>query len=96
VEDCYRGMFQHNTSLERAPFLLAPILVTNCYRYMFYGCTSLSYIKCLGANLNNNDSYTQNFTTGVSSSGTFVKKEGVTKWLTGNNGIPSGWTVTEE
>lgn len=96
VEDCYRGMFQHNTSLERAPFLLAPTLVTNCYRYMFYGCTSLSYIKCLGANLNNNDSYTQNFTTGVSSSGTFVKKAGVTKWLTGNNGIPSGWTVTEE
>lgn len=96
VEDCYRGMFQHNTSLERAPFLLAPTLVTNCYRYMFYGCTSLNYIKCLGANLNNNDSYTQNFTTGVSSSGTFVKKAGVTKWLTGNNGIPSGWEVTEE
>lgn len=63
---------------------------------MFYGCTSLNYIKCLMNNpyesgtseLFNMDSWLY----GVSQTGTFVKKYGI-YWPTGINGIPSGWTI---
>lgn len=92
--DCYRGMFQ-DTGLTRAPDLLVPTLSwSDCYRYMFYGCKSLSYIRCLASNPSN--TYTQNFTGGgVASSGTFVIKSGAS-WPSGANGIPSGWTVVPE
>ena len=94
--DCYRGMFQ-NTALVRAPFLLVETLSPSCkecYRYMFYGCKSLAYIKCLASNPSN--AYTQNFTGGgVAASGTFVKKKNVNSWPQGANGIPSGWDVED-
>lgn len=92
--DCYRGMFQ-DTGLTRAPFLLVETLSWNdCYRYMFYGCKKLSYIKCLANNPST--TYTTNFTGGgVAASGTFVKAASAT-WPTGINGIPSGWTVVDE
>ena len=96
--DCYRGMFQY-TGLTRAPFLLVETLSwSNCYRYMFYGCTKLAYIKCLASNPGT--TYTQNFTggnvgTGASGTKTFVKKAGVS-WPSGADGIPTGWTVDEE
>jgi hypothetical protein len=32
---------------------------------------------------------------GVSSTGTFVKNAAMTSLPTGNNGIPSGWTVQD-
>lgn len=91
AEDCYRGMFQY-TALVRAPFLLVETLSwANCYRYMFYGCKSLSYIKCLASNPSS--TYTQNFTGGgVAASGVFIRNENA-NWPVGVNGIPNGWTV---
>ena len=48
AEDCYRGMFQY-TNIEHAPDLLVEDISSspNCYRYMFYSCKKLNYIKCL-------------------------------------------------
>ena len=91
--DCYRGMFQ-DTGLTRAPFLLVETLSWNdCYRYMFYGCKKLSYIKCLANNPS--ATYTTNFTGGgVAASGTFVKAASAS-WPEGANGIPSGWSVVD-
>lgn len=96
AENCYRGMFQSNTSLEKAPFLPAITLSGNCcYQEMFNGCTKLSYIKCLASNPGTQ--YTTNFTGGVAASGTFVRNSVLTtSWPTGANGIPDGWTVTTE
>lgn len=94
--DCYRGMFQY-TALTRAPFLLVETLSWNdCYRYMFYACSKLSYIKCLAKNPSS--TYTQNFTGGgVAASGTFVKNSVMTTtWPTGANGIPNGWTIVDD
>lgn len=93
AESCYRGMFQQ-TAITKAPLLLVETLSWNdCYRYMFYGCKKLAYIKCLAKNPG--PTYTLNFTGGgVASSGTFVKNAAMTTtWPTGANGIPSGWTV---
>lgn len=67
--------------------------ISYCYNEMFYNCTSLSYIKCLTTSPNT--SQTWNWASGVAANGTFVKKQGVT-WESGNNGIPTGWTVLEE
>jgi hypothetical protein len=39
------------------------------------------------------NSYTSNWVSGVSSTGTFVKNAAATWDVTGVNGIPSGWTV---
>ncbi len=95
AKDCYRGMFQ-STAITKAPELLVETLSSNwsnCYRYMFYGCKSLSYIKCLATNPS--ASYTTNFTGGgVAAAGTFVKKSNVT-WPRGANGIPNGWDIVE-
>jgi hypothetical protein len=59
---------------------------------MFYGCTSLNYIKALFTTTPS-DSYTQNWVNGVASSGTFVKNSNATWNVTGVDGIPTGWTV---
>ena len=60
---------------------------------MFYGCTSLNYIKCLATNTS---AYycTSDWVSGVAASGTFVKDANTT-WTTGVNGAPSGWTVED-
>lgn len=94
ANSCYASMFYGSTSFTTAPELPATTLVNNCYEDMFRNCNSLNYVKCLATSL------TANFplyfwVAGVSPTGTFVKKAGVT-WPTGNNGIPSGWTVIEE
>ena len=89
----YSSMFSGCTSLEAAPELPATTLVYGCYRGMFRYCNKLNYIKCLGETgvANACDVWVQ----GVSPTGTFVKKAGVT-WPTGASGIPTGWTVIEE
>ena len=84
-------MFYTCTSLIKAPDLLAATLVSNCYMNMFTNCTNLSSIKCLGYNPN---AGAYQWVRGVSATGTFTKKAGVS-WPTGNNGIPNGWTVVE-
>ena len=93
---CYYYMFYGCTNLTKAPALPAATLVGECYKNMFRDCSSLNYVKCSGDPINSSMNYTSEWLSGVSLSGTFVKKSGVTTWWTGSSGIPSGWTVTEE
>jgi hypothetical protein len=59
---------------------------------MFYGCSKLNYIKMLATNISASNCL-NSWVSGVSSTGTFVKNVAATWNVTGNNGIPSGWTV---
>ena len=89
---CYAGMFKGCTSLQTAPELPVVTLADYCYYDMFSGCTALNYVKCLAETFKT--ASTSGWLSGVSQTGTFVKKQGVT-WETGASGIPSGWTVEE-
>lgn len=96
VYGCYYAMFQNCTSLTTAP-TLPDATVTKaglCYAFMFYGCSSLNYIKCLST-VSDISIYTQIWVKGVASTGTFVKNHSMSNWTTDNNGIPSGWTVED-
>ena len=90
---CYQQMFYGCTSLTVAPELPATTLVNSCYDSMFRGCTSLNYVKAMFTTTPSS-SYTSNWVSGVSSTGTFVKNSSATWDVTGVNGVPSGWTVT--
>lgn len=94
IQQCYAQMFRSCTNLVSAPTLPATILGSYCYYQMFNYCENLNYIKCL-ATTNIGSDNTYSWVQGVASTGTFVKKSGV-NWPTGENGIPSGWTVIEE
>ena len=91
---CYKGMFKGCTSLTTAPDLPAATLRDFCYEHMFSGCTSLNSITCL-ATTRIEYSNSVNWVAGVSPTGTFTKKAGVTTWPSGDNGIPNGWTVVD-
>lgn len=99
--NCCAGMFSNCKSLTVAPDLLATNLISNvnglgCYSGMFDGCSNLNYIKCLATTkVDNYDQwkYTQNWVNNVAASGTFVKDTNTQWWPTGDDGIPSGWTV---
>lgn len=95
AESCYNSMFSDCTSLNTAPALPSTTLVEGCYSYMFYGCTSLNSITCLATEGINENESTSDWVNGVASTGTFNRASGAT-WPTGNNGIPSGWTVNEQ
>lgn len=89
---CYQNMF-NGSSIDKAPLLPAPVLVDYCYYMMFLWCNTLNYIKTYANNISATGcmiSWLQS----TSSTGTFVKKRGVT-YPTGTDGIPSGWTVEE-
>lgn len=93
----YWYMFEKCAIVE-APELLAETLVQECYGNMFTGCTSLNYIKCMANSGFNAASAKTNWTSGVASSGTFVKDSGVSTdtWTRGNNGIPTNWLVYDD
>ena len=92
---CYQGMFQGCTSLTTAPELPATTLTSasGCYRQMFQNCSSLNYIKALFTTDPSSGSYTTNWVSGVAPTGTFVKSVAATWDVTGNNGVPTGWTT---
>ena len=92
---CYQCMFRNCTSLTTAPELPATTLAKYCYAYMFYDCSKLNYIKAMFTTTPSS-SYTNSWVYGVSSTGTFIKNKDATWNVTGNDGIPSGWTVIEE
>lgn len=99
AEICYSDMFSGCISLTKAPTLPASILTQYCYNKMFNGCTNLNYIKCLATTNTNINIGTAGhplggWITGVASSGTFIKLQGV-EFSKGNSGIPIGWTVQE-
>ena len=106
ARECYAEMFLCCTSLRKSPVLPATTLADACYAEMFggmygdyegvwvwRGCTSLSGITCLATDISATNC-TSNWVQGVSSTGTFYKNPSMTSWSTGNDGIPSGWTVT--
>ena len=93
---CYYRMFYGCTSLVTAPSLPATTLTYRCYKEMFYGCISLNYIKALFKTTPSGSSpyyYTQNWVYNVADYGTFVKNSAATWDVSGNNGIPYGWTI---
>ena len=59
---------------------------------MFNNCTKLNYIKAMFLTTPSN-TYTENWTYNISSSGTFVKNASASWDVTGVNGIPENWTV---
>ena len=93
ADSCYYQMFLGCSSLVSAPELPATTLASYCYNEMFNGCSKLNYIKALFTTTPGS-TYTYNWVSGVSSTGTFVKSKDATWDVTGAYGIPSGWTVT--
>ena len=87
---CYASMFKDCTSLTRAPELPATILHDLCYAHMFQGCTKLNYVKCLATNISAKKC-TASLLEGVATTGDFYTPAS-TRWTTGKDGIPSGWT----
>lgn len=94
TKSCYMDMFMNCVNLVYAPELNANTLVEKCYNSMFWGCSKINYVKCLATDISA-DWCTENWLYRASNTGTFVKKYGVT-WPTGDDGIPSGWTIEEE
>ena len=90
---CYSQMFSECRALVNAPDLPATTLVKYCYQSMFGNCSSLNNIKCLSTNINANGA-TNGWMVGVSETGTFTKDPNAT-WSTGQDGIPTGWTVVD-
>ena len=84
-------MFASCTSLIKAPDLPATTLYQDCYKYMFNGCSSLNYIKCLASG--SNFSAATMWVSGVSATGTFIKNPEATWTITGVDGVPTGWTL---
>ena len=103
----YQAMFSGCTQLIAAPRLTGTTLQQKCstapelpalsipnsaYTEMFSGCTSLNYIKAMFTTTPSTR-YTQNWVSGVASSGTFVKNSAASWNVRGVNGIPTGWNV---
>lgn len=89
---CYNNMFLGCVKLTKAPVLPATALTSYCYTAMFRGCSNIAYIKAMFVNLTPTNAVT-NWVNAVSASGTFVKNASATWTTTGNNGVPTGWTV---
>lgn len=90
---CYNSMFRSCTSLTTAPELPARTLSEYCCQYMFYGCSNLTSISCRATDISATNC-TNQWVSGVANSGTFKKASSMQNWTRGNDGIPSGWTVT--
>lgn len=93
-QQCYNNLLTHCSELTKAPTLSASTLTTECYGGAFNDCPKLTYMKCLATSGINTNSSTIAWMRSVGSGGTFVKKRGV-NWPSGENGIPTGWTVIE-
>ena len=94
-DNCYRRMFRFCKNLENAPILPASTLVTYCYHHMFDGANKINHVKCLANSGFETEYCITNWLLNTSSTGTFVKAQGV-EWPSGVSGIPTGWTVEEE
>ena len=92
INYCYQYMFKDCTSLTTAPVLPATTLTQNCYYGMFQNCENLSYIKMMATNISAANCLLY-WVANVASTGTFVKNSAATWTTTGENGVPSGWTV---
>jgi hypothetical protein len=105
ASNCYLHMFTSCTKLTTAPALLAITLAPGCYNYMFTSCSKINYVKCIASATTGTylSASTQSWTSGVATSGTFVKHTNVPQGRNGwpsnvsdfptGSGIPSNWTV---
>ena len=87
-------MFYNCGGLTAGPELPATALTNYCYSNMFNGCSSLTSVKCLATDINANGC-TSRWLRNVSATGTFTKAASMNDWTTGEDGIPSGWTVQD-
>lgn len=92
--EVYSHMFYYCSNLVKGPAILAETMSVRSCEAMFNNCTNLNYIKCLATNISANNC-TLSWVMSVASSGTFVKHLAMNDWPTGQNGIPSGWTVID-
>ena len=85
------------TSLVKAPDLPATVLANYCYMSMFFGCTSLNYIKVMATSINRDVHLGEEWMGDVPATGTFVRNKDATWPIQPNYGIvPRGWTVINE
>ena len=89
---CYAYMFQLCEALTTTPELLAATLVSDCYMGMFCDCESLNSVKAAFTTTPGSTN-TKYWLQNVSATGTFYKNAAASWDVTGDNGIPSGWTV---
>ena len=92
ANNCYTFMFADCTSFTTAPVLPATTLITGCYNYMFLRSSSINYIKAMFTTTPST-TYTNDWVRGVALDGTFVKNSAASWNVTGDSGVPSGWTV---
>ena len=97
ASQCYRSMFYGCARITKAPELPATTLTSNCYYSMFQNCANLNYIKAMFTTTPSS-TYTGNWVSGVSNTGTFVKNSAATWENTfGSSAIPKSttykWTV---
>lgn len=93
LHGCYWFMFSGCYSLTTVPAILATTLKSFSCSGMLCYCGKLNYIKCLATEIEKNS--TGSWVSGIASTGTFVKAASMNDWTTGDNGIPSGWTVID-
>ena len=86
---CYDKMFWVS-HIVTAPELPATTLAQGCYSQMFTDCPNLASITVGATSWDTSNS--SGWVTGVSATGTFTKPSSTTI-ATGDDGIPSGWTV---
>ena len=91
---CYNSMFYGCTALAQAPELPATTLLRTCYANMFRDCINIDCIKCSFKAFALDG--TNNWLSGVSSTGTFICPTALGTNETIQRGIsycPEGWTV---
>lgn len=85
-------MFSNCTSITKAGPLLPAASTPRGYYHIFDGCTNLSEITCLLTSTTNRDYCLSDWVLNVSPTGVFYKLSYI-DWPSGNNGIPTGWSV---
>ena len=97
---CYARMFcmnrdnTVNAAMTKSPILHVNTLQIGSYFEMFKGNGNLTEITCLATDLNSSGTElaTSNWVMNISPEGVFIKNPEM-DWSTGNNGIPSGWSI---
>lgn len=92
----YINLFKYSTALKTAPVIRSSTVDPSSYFQMFYGCTNLSSMEVEFTNYDNSNNAFTNWVSGVVAAGTFTKPASLTNMPSGNNGIPTNWTVVDK
>lgn len=93
-DSALNSFFSGCASLEEAPILPLATLYNYTYSNLFSGCSKLNKIICLATDISASNCL-QNWVRNISATGIFYKHPSMTSWTSGNNGIPSGWTISD-